>query len=159
MSIVVSYLKSFTFVARNEPSTDYEWSAIEGNLCYFVEADGAGGGVKEWIFVADCDTHEFMRFSLSDGRVSLLAGGAGEGFEHGTAESAKFTNPNAVCIDPIRSHSLYLGDRTSIRHLDETTDTISLVAGSEQSGKADGVGADARFCEVMDLLMDLLITS
>ncbi len=55
-----------------------------------------------------------------------------------------------MCVDPINPGCYFAGDSTSIRYC--TPDTVTLFAGDESTGFADGVGSAARFDGVADLL-------
>ncbi len=79
--------------------------------------------------------------------------GSNAGFRNGKSDRARFTFPRAICIDPRNpSNSFYIGDRSSIRYYTGDTDTVTLIAGAETFDFADGIGRDARFNSVHDLV-------
>ncbi len=77
--------------------------------------------------------------------------GSEDGFKHGKClAEAKFCAPAAICADPINPACYYVGDLSSVRYC--TPDTVTLIAGGERPGFADGVGAAAQFNGVCGLL-------
>ncbi len=71
----------------------------------------------------------------------------------GTRLTATFNYPKAAVRDPLNPNGWYLADRTNLRYVDEAKDVVSLVAGSEEAGCIDGIGAEARFSELSGLLI------
>ncbi len=91
--------------------------------------------------------------AASISRPVPVCGGGEMGFRHGKClTEAQFYELSAICVDSIHPMNYFVGDRTSIRYVDTETDTVSLVAGSEERDFADGIGAAARFYEVRCLL-------
>ncbi|MBI3979027.1 MAG: hypothetical protein HY331_12660 [Chloroflexi bacterium] len=74
--------------------------------------------------------------------VATVAGVGRAGDRDGPAYGAFFQAPAALALD--REGVLYIADGTRIRRLSPQGD-ISTLAGSAQTGFANGVGADARF--------------
>ncbi len=80
--------------------------------------------------------------------------GTESGFAQGKCLlDAAFTYAYGLCIDPLNPRTaLYVGDRSSIRYCDLSTDTVSLIAGSQRPGSNDGFGSAAALNGVTDLL-------
>ncbi len=77
--------------------------------------------------------------------------------ETSSLADAVFDGPSCLCIDPIHPTSYYVGDFTSIRYVNTETDTVTAIAGSGRaralrSAFADGVGAEAGFTHVYDIV-------
>ncbi len=136
-SIIASYLDEWTFTVR--PIELPPNLKIMGNVCYHTESDPNGGGdrITEWLLFGGFQSNKFFRYCVSSGKLSVLAGsGTGE-FANGireTAKTAAFSPPNAVRIDPVRRGCWYLSDGVSIRHLNESSDKVKLIAGDEDAG-------------------------
>ncbi len=69
----------------------------------------------------------------------------------GCHNGSAFNYPLSICIDPIRPLNYYVGDRSSIRYVDTTSQIVSLVAGSSDQWCFDGIWAVARFNTVNGL--------
>ncbi len=106
---------------------------------------------KSLIFVEE-GSNRIRTYRFSDGRVSTLLGTGAKGFENGDSKSAAFQFPYSLCADPLKRNNLYIGDYTSIRYWDSATDQVTLIAGDEKGGFVDGVGSNARFCQIAGLL-------
>ncbi len=107
------------------------------------------GDGKSLVFT-ESGSHRIRRYELLNGRVSTLLGSE-EGFKiGGSKSSAQF--PSVLCSDPLKPNNLYIGDYSSIRYWDSATDQITLIAGDEKEGYADGVGSNARFNSITGLL-------
>ncbi len=79
------------------------------------------------------------------------------GFKQGQClTEAELRTPYSVCANPLHPGSYFIGDSTSIRSVDSSAGTkgvVSLFAGSIQNGRRDGVGEEAEFASVCDLLV------
>ncbi len=85
--------------------------------------------------------------------VTTICGSRVAGFAHGNCLDARFNRPSAICVDPLSPiHCFYVGDLSSIRHVNTAIDTVSLIAGSDQPGWMDGVGMWVGFSTVYDLV-------
>ncbi len=58
-----------------------------------------------------------------------------------------------VRADPLNLNGWYMADQSSIRYYDEANDVVTLVAGSDELGTANGIGAAARFFGIASLLI------
>ncbi len=77
--------------------------------------------------------------------------GSDRGFKHGKClGEAKFSLPYALAVDPLNPNCFFIGDESSVRYC--TPETVTLVAGGEESDFADGRGSNARFSAVSSLL-------
>ncbi len=87
-------------------------------------------------------------------QVITVCGSGKLGFVQGKClTEARLAYPQAVCTDPLRPFSFFVGDSTSIRYVDTESDTVSLFAGSQTEGDAtDGIGSATAFRGVSDLV-------
>ncbi len=83
--------------------------------------------------------------------------GAGKlGFSNGRRFESRVHFAYALVADPLHKQGKgwYISDAVSIRYFDETTDTVSLVAGGAEPGGIEfATGADARFWHINSLLI------
>lgn len=105
------------------------------------------------LFVADSGNHTIRKITR-DGRVSTLAGRAGEyGHVNGTGGDARLNSPFGIVVAP--DGTLYVSEDSNIIRRVSQTGAVSDVAGSwEFDGGADGVGIEARFDTPRGLVMD-----
>ena len=102
------------------------------------------------LFVADLSNNLVRKISPS-GLVTTLAGSGAPGFVDGAGTSASFYNPRAVVSDP--AGNLFVGDASSIRRV-SPDGLVTIVAGGDASGAADGVGSQAGFSVIAGLALD-----
>jgi len=95
------------------------------------------------IYVADQGNHVIRKIS-PDGIVSIFAGSGSSGYADGTSQNASFNSPQGLTIDA--SGNLYVADtgNNRIRKI-STTGIVTTIAGSGNSGSANGVGISAEF--------------
>ncbi len=97
------------------------------------------------IIFSEVETHLIRRFTLATGQVSTFAGTQ-------DSKPATFRHPRALCPDPLKPDNFYVGDYTCIRYWDTATNQVTLIAGDEKYGYADGVGSNAQFQQITGLL-------
>ncbi len=105
--------------------------------------------------VLSCCRRTKLTASLSADEVETICGVTERDRTSGTRLlDARFVYTYGVCIDPIRPLNLYVGDISTIRYVDNATDTVSLIAGHDtrRFPFADGIGSAAKFNAVYDLL-------
>lgn len=99
-----------------------------------------------YLYAVDGELHNIRRISLKTAAVTTLAGSAtGEaGYLDGLGTAARFNKPTGVCTD---GNSLYVADQGNrrIRKVDLSTGRVSTLAGSGDSGNANGLGTAASF--------------
>ncbi|MDR2208971.1 MAG: hypothetical protein LBE22_08385 [Azoarcus sp.] len=95
---------------------------------------------------------------ITSARFVSLAGteessewGERSGFVDGVGNAARFTNLRAIAIDP--AGNLYVVDSTRIRKVTKEGE-VSTLAGSGESGFADGVGSAAQFSRAEGIAVD-----
>jgi sugar lactone lactonase YvrE len=122
------------------------------NFAYGLAYDGAGH-----LFVADSSNHIIRRIAIASGRVTTLAGRAGQtGGTDGTGLDARFRSPRGLALDA--QGNLFVADFTNhtIRQVVIATGAVTTLAGKdgEMPGSRDGTGEDARFNEPSGLFSD-----
>ncbi len=60
-------------------------------------------------------------------------------------KSVAIQHPRGLRVNPLNVNNFYFGDWGSIRYWDSAADQVTLIAGGETKGYADGVGPNARF--------------
>ncbi len=106
------------------------------------------------IFLSDQWNNKIRRLDLDTLQTELVSGGGRtnctgrscNGYKEGTKKSAHFSNPLGLAISPNQKY-LYVADTANerIRKIKISTGKTSLIAGSGQTGFADGTGNKAKF--------------
>ncbi|EOD04281.1 hypothetical protein EMIHUDRAFT_372600, partial [Emiliania huxleyi CCMP1516] len=98
-------------------------------------------------FVADYSSHKIRRVEVATGAVTMLAGSGNDGAADSVGDAAQFCYPTGIAISP-DSSALFVTDFGShkIRRVEVATGEVTTLAGSGESGDADGVGDAAQFC-------------
>ncbi|MDE0107597.1 MAG: thioredoxin-like domain-containing protein [Bryobacterales bacterium] len=107
-----------------------EASRVPDSLLSFpgkVLADEGGGR----LFIADSNHHRIVVASLADGTVRQVIGGCEPGFADGTAETARFCQPQGMALSADR---LYIADtgNHAVRVVDLDKPAVSTLAGDGQ---------------------------
>ena len=107
-----------------------EASRVPDSLLSFpgkVLADEGGGR----LFIADSNHHRIVVVSLQDGTVRQVIGGCEPGFADGTAEAARFCQPQGMALSAER---LYVADtgNHAIRVVDLDGSAVSTLVGDGQ---------------------------
>jgi len=125
-----------------------------GSAARFFNPSGIAVGPSGDVYVADTGNYVIRRISPS-GTVSTFAGLAGNsGSTDGPTAAARFNNPYALTFDG--SGNLFVADTNNytIRRID-TAGNVSTFAGLPGGfGGADGIGAAARFANVVAIICD-----
>jgi hypothetical protein len=97
------------------------------------------------VVVANTGAHTVVRVDAESGRVSVIAGKAGEsGNADGAAAEARFDAPVGVAVAP--DGTIFVADTYNDRIRRVGIDgSVTTLAGGGESGFADGRGAEARF--------------
>jgi DNA-binding beta-propeller fold protein YncE len=104
------------------------------------------------LYVADAGDSNRIRQIDTAGRVSTLAGGAGEGSRDGAGRAAAFHTPSGLAL--ATDGSLYVADTGANRIRRVAADGIvTTVAGTGERGSADGSARAARFDGPMGLAL------
>lgn len=134
-----------------------------GVVTTLVKADYGATGLAEpvglttdgtHLYVCDSENDAIKKIALSDGTMTLLAGGT-VGFADGTGAAAQFNDPYGVTV--VGDH-LYVADRrnNTIRKIEKTTGVVTTIAG--QAGVAgfanNAVGTSATFDHPMSITTD-----
>jgi sugar lactone lactonase YvrE len=118
------------------------------NEPYGVVADSAGN-----VFVADTNSNAIRKIT-SDGVVTTLAGGSGQGTTDGTGTAAKFHEPHGIAIDS--AGTLYVADYENhlVRKVSPAGVVTTLAGGADILGYVDGQGTAARFMALQGIAVD-----
>jgi len=131
----------------HQGSTDGTGSAARFNDPTSVAVDAAGN-----LFVADRGNHLIRKITPA-GVVTTIAGNGTAGYANGQGSAASFNDLEAIVID--KDGYLYVTDTNMIRKI--TPDgTVSVFAGQQSHGSADGPAATASFFNCRGLTMDPL---
>jgi len=146
---------------------DYYWGLIRritpsGTVTtlasYFYGPQGVAVDASESVYVAD-SYHQQLRMVSPAGMVSTIAGSYGaRGSVDGTNGNARFNYPAGIAVDSARN--IYVADtgNNMIRRvgLDATGTNwiVSTIAGSTNSGTADGTGTNAQFYSPSGIAVD-----
>ena len=90
-----------------------------------------------------------MRFvNLSTGQVTTLTGQSGVlGYAEGTGQNVLYTSVSAISLSPDASFALVLDISMTVRYLNISTRTSSLLAGAPgKVSSIDGIGTSVHFC-------------
>ncbi|MDQ2794472.1 MAG: hypothetical protein M3Y12_10770 [Bacteroidota bacterium] len=104
------------------------------------------------LYVADLSFH-CIRKITSGGMVSTLAGSGVAGFADGPGTTAKFNYPIGIAVDAQGNVYVAEDDGNRIRKV-LPNGTVSTIAGTGQSGFADGPGSSAQFTSPEGIAVD-----
>ena len=112
--------------------------SFPGKLAY----DDASGR----LIVSDSNNDRILVADL-DGNVSLVVGGAGNGFDDGTAQTATFNQPQGVAID---GDTIYVADNENhaIRRIDLPSGAVTTIAGTGEQARQMPAGAPATMTQL-----------
>ena len=121
-----------------------------GLLAQFASPRGITVDEAGIVYVADTGNHRIKKIWPS-GRTIVLAGG-GSGMADGQGNDALFNAPLDVAVDD--QGNLYVADNGNlrIRRVDVDGNVTTVAGGS--SGLTDGVGNDAQFKSLNNIVMD-----
>ncbi len=114
------------------PHSEAKFDAPAG-LC--LSLDG------ESLLCADQNNHRIRRIDLNDGLVSTFIGSGVRDLKNGARLQTGLYRPYSVSAHPLKANCYFVADHTSIRYCDG--EAVSLIAGGQKWGYADGVGGDA----------------
>ncbi len=99
---------------------------------------------NQYLYVSDTGNNKIRKVRISDGQTWLVAGSSA-GFKNGVGSAAQFNKPFGLTIDST-GNTLYVADTNnhSIRRIDLTSNTVSLLAGNGTIGYREAIGTDAR---------------
>lgn len=117
-------------------SADGDGIAASFNNPSGIAMDGSGN-----FYVADTGNRKIRKVTPR-GSVTTLAGSGQTGSADGIGTAASFNYPQAVAVDG--SGNVYVADYLKIRKI-TSAGLVTTLAGSGQSGSADGVGTAASF--------------
>ena len=113
----------------------------------------AGIAVDAWgnIYVADTGNHRIRK--ISPNGVSTTLAGSTEGYADGIGTNARFNQPAGVAVDA--SGNVYVADKDNhcIRKISPDGEA-TILAGSTNSGYADGIGTNAQFSSPRGVAVD-----
>jgi len=123
-----------------------------GSTARFNKPCGIAVGTNGMIYVSDTWNHK-IRMITPGGVVTTVAGSTTYGSANGNGTSARFYIPQGVAADA--SGNLYVSDTANnmIRKI-APDGTVTTLAGSTNSGSADGTGTAASFYYPFGLAVD-----
>ena len=102
------------------------------------------------VYVADTLNYRIRKVTAA-GQVTTLAGSGDQSHADGLGAAAFFAMPRRIAID--RAGTMYISDKNRIRKI-SPEGSVTTLAGREDPGRADGLGAAASFNTLVDLTMD-----
>ncbi len=130
--------------------TGYGYANGAPTVARFNNARGlAADTTSEIIYVADTLNRRIREVDLV-GNVKTLAGSGVSGLADGTAATAQFKYPSALCVDNVGN--IYVADEHRIRKID-TLGNVTTVAGTT-AGNTTGTLANARFKDIAGITTD-----
>jgi sugar lactone lactonase YvrE len=113
-------------------------TAAKFSVSQEVAVDSSGN-----VYVADTYNHRIRKIT-PNGMVTTLAGSGNEAYADGNGTAASFTYPRGVAVDS--SGNVYVADSYNQRIRKITPNgTVTTLAGSGNTGYADGMGTAASF--------------
>jgi len=125
-----------------------------GNAASFYDPTGMGVDGSGNFYVADSENNTIRKIS-SAGTVTTLVGSPGrEGSADGTAGTARFSFPFVLAVSA--DGTVYVSDlgNETIRKITPAGVVTTLAGSPGKSGKADGIGAVARFNNAQGIAVD-----
>ena len=117
--------------------------AVDGPAARINRPHGLSLAASGTLIFADRGNHQ-VRAVKPDSSVTTVAGAGKPGFADGPVGLVQFNEPIAVAIE--RGGAIYVADRNNHRIRKIRTDgTVATLAGTGESGFADGSGSAARF--------------
>ena len=141
-------VSTFAGKASVKGSDDGAGAAARFNYPYGVATDR-----EDNLYVADA-SNSTIRKITSAGVVSTFAGKAGvKGSKDGAGAAARFDFPQGVAVDS--AGNIYIADRGNytIRKI-TPQGVVSGLAGADEHGNTDGIGAAARFSILVGVAID-----
>ena len=130
-------VSTFAGVPAMSGTTDGAASTALFNSPIGITVDAQGN-----VFVADRNARSIRE--ISNGVVSLVAGGGVGGTTDGIGSGARFSDPTGIAVDSAGNLYVSEGD-TVIRRINAAGVVITLAGVASTSGTADGTGSAARF--------------
>lgn len=106
------------------------------------------------LFIADTDNHVIRLKKANEDKLTTAYGDPEAGRANGAITDATFRTPSVIAIGP--NDNIYVAEqgRYTIRKLDLTKKTVSVVAGSRVSGFKDGKAKEALFGAITGMIFD-----
>ena len=122
----------------------------QGTEARFRKPEGvlAAHGV---LIVADSGNHA-IRVVGRDGWVRTLAGNGQSGSVDGKGLAARFDNPSSLALDV--DGSILVSDQLTLRRVTMEGMVTTVAGNGDEEGFADGVGTNARFSHLCDVVVD-----
>ena len=126
-----------------------------------ADSTGAAAGFRDprgiacedtYLYVADTGNHTVRKILRATGQVKTIAGMPGEaGYRDGIGFDARFNSPRGITVD---GDYIYVADTGNnvLRRINKYTGEVLTLAGwSRQATIKEGIGAEARFNNVVSL--------
>lgn len=105
------------------------------------------------LYIAEAGRHRILQWDFKQAEPAILAGSGEPGHQDGPATAARFFTPLALAVADNGDLFVADGGPYSIRRI-RPTGEVSTLAGGQQAGFSDGLGAAARFQEPCSLALD-----
>jgi sugar lactone lactonase YvrE len=141
-----------TTVVGTPANGDVDGSGRQARMFYptSLASDHAGT-----LYVVEPNSSTIRKWVASTGTMTTLAGTTGfPGADDGTGANARFDGPIAACVD---GGALFVAEQSNhtVRRIDLASGAVTTLAGlGETPGRADGIGANARFDEPSGIACD-----
>lgn len=125
-----------------------------GAAAQFNFPQGVAIDASDNLYVADANNHRIRKITPA-GEVTTLAGSGTSGFTEGTGVAAQFDSPIGLTVDA--AGNVYVADHNnhSIRKI-TSIGVVTTLAGSGDSGFAEGTGTAAQFNLPIGVTLDAL---
>jgi sugar lactone lactonase YvrE len=129
----------------------FKWADGQGTAARFCMPTDVAVDTNGNVYVADSENNRIRKISAS-GNVTTLAGSGISGSADGRGTAASFANPLGLAVDG--SGNVYVADSVCLIRKISASGNVTTLAGSPETGYADGKGTAAKFGYIGELAVD-----